>query len=279
VSLYLEQIRQLVALQHVDDDIHLVKNELKEAPLEVEELDRRFASQEIQRNRVLDKLQHIKEQQKRLDLDIADDSTRIKKSKSKRMQVSNSREYQAVEREIDNMERQNRSREEERVALLEECGIQEGQLREVDIVWSALKAELEVKKENLEQRLDEARARLDDLQKTRALTGSEVPPPILARYEFIRRRLEHPVIVPVDNSICSGCHIAIPPQVFIELQRGQQILSCPNCQRLIYWDQHFQDPAQKAVEEAPKPAMVFAEDLLDNGVMGNSRSDADSDME
>ena len=120
MSLYLEQIRQLVALQHVDDAIHAVKTELKTAPQEVEELSRRFAVQEEQRNRVLDKLQHLKEQQKRLDVDIEDDSARIKKSKSKLMQVGNTREYQAMVREMDNMERQNRSREEERVALQEE---------------------------------------------------------------------------------------------------------------------------------------------------------------
>ena len=91
MSLYLEQIRQLVALQHVDDAIHAVKTELKTAPQEVEELSRRFAVQEEQRNRVLDKLQHLKEQQKRLDVDIEDDSARIKKSKSKLMQVGNTR--------------------------------------------------------------------------------------------------------------------------------------------------------------------------------------------
>ena len=75
-----------------------------------------------------------------------------------------------------------------------------------------------------------------------------LPPPILSRYEFIRSRLANPVIVPVDNGICSGCNIAIPPQAYIELQKGQQILSCPNCQRLIYWTQHIL--AEAAAAEA-----------------------------
>ena len=42
MSLYLEQIRQLVALQHVDDGIHAVQAELEAAPKEVEELEKRF---------------------------------------------------------------------------------------------------------------------------------------------------------------------------------------------------------------------------------------------
>lgn len=263
MSLYLEQIRQLVALQHVDDAIHIVKAELKTAPLEVDELSLRFQAQEEQRNRVLDKLQHLREQQKRLDSDIEDDSTRIKKSKSKLMQVANNREYQAVVREMDTMERQNRSREEESMALHEEKNLQENNLKDVEAVWGAIKEELEEKRANLDKRMTQAGKKLKTLETTRASTGQEVPPPVLARYEFIRRRLEHPVIVSVDNGVCAGCHIAIPPQVFIELQRGQQILSCPNCQRLIYWNQHFEDTAAQgasaaATESVKEPALTEA---------------------
>ena len=253
MNLYLEQIRQLVALQHVDDAIHTVKIDLKNAPQEVEELARSFTTHSEQRNRVLDKLQHLKEQQKRLDVDIDDDSVRIKKSKSKLMQVANNREYQAVVREMDNMERMNRSREEERLALHEERNIQESTLAEVETAWNAIKENLESKKAGLDKRLADAERKLAALEADRSSTGSEVPTPILSRYEFIRRRLEHPVIVSVDSGVCSGCHIAIPPQVYIELQRGQQILSCPNCQRLIYWDQHFHDPVAPDAQETETP--------------------------
>ena len=73
------------------------------------------------------------------------------------------------------------------------------------------------------------------------------------RYEFIRSRLEHPVIVAVKDGVCSGCNIAVPPQAFIELQRGRQILSCPNCQRLIFWCEHF-SPSQETKAEKPEAA-------------------------
>lgn len=257
MNTHIERIRKLVALQHVDDDIYAIEQELKAAPEEVEELARRFAEQEEQRNHILDKLQHLREQQKRIEQDIEGESSRIKKSKSKLMQVENDREYQAVVREVDNMERQSRSREEERVVIQEAINLQEGNLRDMDESWGSLKAELEVKRENLDARLEEARKKYADLENVRSDTCGEVPEPVLKRYEFIRRRLNHPVIVPVDSGVCSGCHIAIPPQVFIELQRGKQILSCPNCQRLIYWDQHFTDPVSKP---APKPVQHFFEE-------------------
>lgn len=249
MNLYLSQISQLVDLQRVDDAIFLVRQELKQAPQEVEALTRQFKGLEDQKNRILDKLQHLTEQQKRLDGDIEDDTVRLKKSKTKLMQVGNTREYQAMMREMDTMEKQNHSREEERSVLHEELAYQQAQLAEAEAAWTSAREELTEKEANLEKRLQEANIKLADLEKTRSNTGSEVPAPVLARYEFIRRRLEHPVIVPVENGICSGCHIAIPPQTFIELQRGQQILSCPNCQRLMFWTEHFHVPGEEKTEE------------------------------
>lgn len=254
VSLYLEQIRQLVALQRVDDAIHSVEIELEQAPKDLEDLKARFATTDAQRERVLEKIAHLKEQEKRINGEIDDDSTRIKKSKSKMMQVSNSREYQAMAREMDNMEKVNRSREEERTALMEEKMHQDKALQDVDAVWADLKAELETKQVSLETRLDEARKRLDDLAQVRSETGSAVPRPVLDRYEFIRRRLSHPVIVPVTAGVCSGCRITIPPQTFIELQGGHKIINCPNCQRLIYWVEHFNEETNQTADDMNREA-------------------------
>lgn len=257
MSRYLKQIEQLVDLQKIDDAIHTVKTELKKAPQELEALEQRFATVDEQRNKVLDKLTHIQEQQKRLNIEIDDDSVRIKKSKSKLMQVGNTREYHAMMREMDSMEKLNRTREEEKLALLEELQLQTDNMAEIDLTYTAIKAELEVKQEGLQERVDIANAKLAELEKVRTGAAAGVPAPVFTRYEFIRRRLEHPVIVPVDAGICSGCHIAIPPQAFIELQRGKQILSCPNCQRLIYWCQHFSSP----VEDQPAaPIVTFLAD-------------------
>ena len=251
MSLYLEQIRQLVSLQRVDDAIYDVEREQKQAPQELEELQKRFDGVNAQREHILEKLDHLKEQEKRLNDELDDDTSRLKKSKNKLMQVSNSREYQAMAREMDSMERVSRSREEERTVLREEKMRQDAALREIDDLWADVKAELETKKANLELRLEAARQKLEELQAVRVDAGSAVPKPVLDRYEFIRRRLPHPVIVSVTAGVCSGCQIMIPPQTFIELQGGHKIINCPNCQRLIYWIDHFKDPSQQEGEEAP----------------------------
>ncbi len=255
---YLNKIEQLLELQKVDDSIHVVNEELKKAPLELQSLEERFSVMDAKRSKVVEKITHIQEQQKRISFEIDEDVTRIKKSKNKLMQVANQREYHAMMREMDSMEKVNRMREEEKVVLAEEMQSQEDYLAEIDRDYLALKAELEVRREGLQERIENGKEKLSNLEHDRDSVKSEVDEHVSKRYEFIRDRLEHPVIVSVEAGVCSGCNISIPPQSFIELQRGQQILSCPNCQRLMYWCEHFKRPEEVvAVVEPPKPEFKF----------------------
>jgi predicted nucleic acid-binding Zn-ribbon protein len=259
LSLYLKQIEQLVALQRVDDEILVIARELQDAPSEVKGLQERFNVLDEQRNRILEKIEHLKEQEKRLGGEIENDALKVKKSKSKLMLVGNTKEYHAMMREMDNLEKVNRLREEEKIALAEELARQQSSLQELDESYLSLKSELEVKQASLQERIDEANKVIAQLNRKRATACQEVPAPILSRYEFIRERLDNPVIVSVDTGVCNGCHIAIPPQSFIELQKGHQILSCPNCQRLIYWCEHFSECPAPTPAPAAKE-MVFGED-------------------
>lgn len=238
-AVYLDQIIKLIELQKVDDAIFAVKQNLASAPRELEQLENKFSLINEKRNHILDKLSHLQEQKKRLSLEIDDDSIRIKKSKNKLMQVGNTREYHAMMREMDSMEKINRTREEEKLTLMEELENQNEALAEVDSEYNSIKEQLDLFHANLEKTIMENNNEMEVLAKKRGSVSENIPHPVFMRYEFIRERLEHPVIVGVQEGICTGCNIAIPPQSFIELQKGKQILSCPNCQRLIFWNDHF----------------------------------------
>ncbi len=239
MSHYLNQIEQLVALQKVDDLIHGVKKKLSAVPAQIETLQAEFNACDTNKKHIEEKLQHLHDQERRINNELEDNDARIKKSKEKLTQVENEREFNAVTREVDSMEKKTRSRTDEQQALEDELSLQSTNMEEANLEWNLLSEKLKEAKVNLEVLTKETDVELAKFATIREETTSHIPAPVLSRYEFIRKRLEHPVIVSVTNGICSGCHISIPPQAFNELQRGQQILSCPNCQRLIFWTEHF----------------------------------------
>ena len=267
MSLYKKQIEQLVALQQVDHEIFDIKGEIRKLPEEVTEMEKKFSAIEAERVKIVDKMEYLTSQEKRVNVDMEEDARQIEDSKNKMMQVENTREYHAMIREVDNMERANRTREEEKMILMEEIQRQQDLFADVDGRYNEIKQEYDVKNESLQEKLDELNSKLGSLMGHRSASAQEVPPPVLARYEFIRERLENPVIVPVISSVCTGCNIAIPPQTFIELQKIQQILSCPNCQRLIYWKEHF-DPtgAADVKKETSGKKVSLMEDLEEDAL-------------
>lgn len=236
--MYQKQIEQLVVLQSVDDEILLLEGEITQAPQELSELEARVAGLKERQGQINERLDILRAQQKKLEFEIEEDAGKIKKSKNKLMMVGNTKEYHAMMREMDSLERVNRMREEEKIAIMEEIARQEEALKDLDKEADGLRADYDAKKATLDERLGKAKKRLETLDKKRKKAGKVVPPPILGRYEFIRSRIAHPVIVPVDHGVCGGCNIMIPPQTYNDLQKGKQIIACPNCQRLIYWLEH-----------------------------------------
>jgi len=235
----LKQIEQLIVLQKVDSEIYELHKKLEEAPREVSAIRQKLETQQNQLAQVEEKIGILRQQEQKLNKEIEEDNDRIRQSKNKLMMVENSKEYHAMMREMDNLEKTNRLREEEKVAVDEDLAAQNNLKTSLDAEIERLEQELQEKQQHLDQELQGAQAKLDELRQKRESATQDIPQPILGRYEFIRSRLSHPVIVSVDDGVCNGCHISIPPQSFLELQKGEQILSCPNCQRLIFWDNHF----------------------------------------
>ncbi len=239
MSRYIEQIKKLVSLQAIDSELIALKNRMEEAPRHLENLRNELNNLDEQKSYFEERTKLLSEQKKKLQVDIEQDSDKIKKSKNKLMMVSNTKEYHAMMREMDNLEKLNRFREDELNNLLEDLQIHKSKKEELHKELENLQDELATTQATLDSELKQIQDRIKELEKNREQACSNVPVGILSRYNFIKDRLHNPVIVSVRQSVCTGCFISIPPQAFVEIQKGEQIMSCPNCQRLIYWEEHY----------------------------------------
>ncbi len=58
---------------------------------------------------------------------------------------------------------------------------------------------------------------------------------ILRKYDTLRQRRKGLAVVNVVDGVCQGCFMAIPPQLFNRLLRGDELFDCPTCQRIIHY--------------------------------------------
>ena len=68
----------------------------------------------------------------------------------------------------------------------------------------------------------------------RAALAKEIKAPVLRKYDMLRTRRNGKAVVGVINGVCQGCFMSIPPQQFNDIMKGDRILNCPTCQRILY---------------------------------------------
>ena len=59
---------------------------------------------------------------------------------------------------------------------------------------------------------------------------------ILRKYDMLRTRRNGKAVVGVVKGVCQGCFMSIPPQHFNNILKGDRMLDCPTCQRILYHD-------------------------------------------
>lgn len=90
-------------------------------------------------------------------------------------------------------------------------------------------------KQTIEDDAAEKMKLLEQLEMDRNRVSKTIDPELLSKYTVIKGLVKIMAIAPVKNAVCRGCNLNIPPQMYNELQKGDELRFCPNCQRIIYW--------------------------------------------
>ena len=88
---------------------------------------------------------------------------------------------------------------------------------------------------DLTAREENLRKELAELESDRDQLAAAVDSSILPRYERLRKSKGENVVVGVAHGVCGGCHMKLQRQVMVTCQGNQEIVSCPNCGRILYY--------------------------------------------
>ena len=87
---------------------------------------------------------------------------------------------------------------------------------------------LEIRREDIPRLIEERELRRE------ALAGN-VKHNLLARYEVTRKQRGGLAVAFVENRICMGCNMEIQPQLYNQIQRNEEVFTCPNCHRILFF--------------------------------------------
>jgi predicted nucleic acid-binding Zn-ribbon protein len=228
-----EQLRALVKLAEIDAKARGIDDRLRGLPIELEE--RRLGVKRLedlvarQRNALTDAERLLGTQE----LDVASRNEALSKAKSKGAKAKNGREAEAAERELEGVRRSIKDGETHRDALKERIEKMRGSLGEPEKALEEAKGELATAESELEGKLATLREERAGIVAGREVYAKQIHKDHTRIYDRIVKG-KPPAVCEVNaNGTCSACRMAVAPQRFIEIQRGE-ILNCQSCQRFLY---------------------------------------------
>ncbi len=229
-----DQIRKLVDLQVMDEEIFRFKRELREKPAELEALKSEFESKKTTLKGLEDKLKAIQVVQKELELDLKVKEEGISKADGSLSLLKTNKEYQARLLEIENM-KADRSIVEEKILLgYDEVDAARKALEAEKITVVQYEKEFNAKKKQVDDDVAVIGDQLKVKESQRSRVTPEIRPDYLSRYERILNNKDGLGIVKVVDSSCGGCFMHLTEQVLNELKKYEQIIACDMCARILY---------------------------------------------
>jgi len=229
-----DQIRKLVELQVIDEEIFRFKRELREKPAELEAIKIEFESKKVKLKALEDRLKSIQVVQKEFELDLKSKEEGIAKADASLSLLKTNKEYQARLLEIENM-KADKSLVEEKILLgYDEVDAARKALETEKTTVIQYEKEFNARKKQVDDDVVVIADQLKVKESQRVRIAPEVRPDYLSRYERILNNKDGLGIVKVVDHACGGCYMHLTEQVMNELKKHEQIIACDQCARILY---------------------------------------------
>lgn len=236
--LYLQQLQEIdIKTKEIQQGIEAVPSQLAPAKQDLEKLEGML---EIERQKIAETERWRAEQE----AIVTQEEEALKKAKAKLQEAKNARDFGAASREIDNKKRSIHDREQEVLKLYEALEIGREKLSSHEEDVAKLRAHVEGEEAKFSDVLNELKARAAEVASGRPEVEAKINPDLLKRYNNViaRRGI---AVVPVKGGVCQGCHMALAPQLAIQVARAEAIHSCRQCNRLLYTVEMLEDESSE----------------------------------
>ncbi|ESN89362.1 zinc ribbon domain regulatory protein CdsZ [Chlamydia suis] len=187
-------------------------------------------------------MEKLKEQIKGGEKRIQEISDQINKLENQQAAVKKMDEFNALTQEMTAANKERRTLEHQLSDLMDKQASGEDllvslkeSLSSTENSSSAIEEEI---RENIRRINEEGRSLLSQRTQLKEATDPE----LFSIYERLLNNKKDRVVVPIENRVCSGCHIALTPQHENLVRKQDHLVFCEHCSRILYW-QELQAPS------------------------------------
>lgn len=223
-------------LQTLERQIEEAQKQQESFPRALEGLEDLIKAQEEKREEKKRGLEELERGRIKMEGELELEGERIKRSQVKLLEVKTNKEYLALLQEIEGGKERNSQREEEIIKLLEKIDQLKADYATTLVTAKKEKAEIEGQQTGIKNQIVKVEQDIVQWHQNREEILQQLEPEHLKRYNTLKEKRNGIAVVLVKNEGCQGCYVNIPPQLYNEVQKYKEIILCPNCNRILYWE-------------------------------------------
>ncbi|MEI6243009.1 MAG: C4-type zinc ribbon domain-containing protein [Chlamydiota bacterium] len=159
----------------------------------------------------------------------------LKKLEAKQGSVKKVEEFNAITHEMSSAERERVATEQMACDLIDKRNAEEEIFNKLKLSLKNSEESSINLKEDIKRNIDLINAEGKELKKEREAIAVHANKDILKVYEKLLNNKKDKVVVPIENRICSGCHIALTAQHENMVRKCERMVFCEHCSRILYW--------------------------------------------
>tara|TARA_B100000029_G_C17588904_1_gene961943 strand:+ start:2459 stop:3235 length:777 start_codon:yes stop_codon:yes gene_type:complete len=239
-----QTIEALCALQEIDNQVHSVADERDNLRARLEQLNQLLERGREDLGNRLRKISDAEDWYRAQQDLLVTEKEKISRLKSQMGGVTKSKEYMAVQRELEMLRKASNERAEELDRFTEALESHKSAVGEEESKLKELESEANSENDMTQGRIEDFDKRINEIDGSRQDWLDKIPANVIRRYERVKSRREGTAIVEVIKERCAGCYMIIPPQLYNVLLRRDSLEICPSCNRYIYVPEGGEDAVE-----------------------------------
>ena len=229
-----EQIRTLEELAAVDAELKTIDEQLGAERATLSTLKASLKKIEDKLKTDSAQVAAVEKTRGELHVDVRTMMQQLEHSREKLNRSRTERETNAAQRELEELRKLVRDREEEITKLTAESDAVRIQVEAGESEAKKLRDELGASEGDINSKVGGIEAQRKVKQTARDAISKRLPPALYRRYDMLRQK-KGVGIAQTSDGTCKACNMSLPPQLFHRLRREPMIDQCPSCFRIIYF--------------------------------------------
>jgi predicted nucleic acid-binding Zn-ribbon protein len=230
------ELEHLIALQNTDTSIRRLQAEIEAIPNRRAEIEKEFDQRAFEIRALETKRDDAKAERIRLETEMAETRAQAERAERNLMSSQNEHEYTAAIREADAARKHISQLETQALEKMEIIEQSENALAERAPEVEKLRAEMGERLKAFEEQTSTQAGLLAARRAEREQLAASLPKAMSMLYNRIRARIRDGIAVAeARNGSCTACFMSLRPQVMAEVRRGDDVITCDNCNRILYY--------------------------------------------